>query len=112
MRQEEYIHAGKPLRRMELPDQPVKVFTWERVTRNQNKDYPTKVVHWVGLHSIRIGEQEILSDRSTISDSGPVGVSVAYTKPPETEPTQEEREYNRRMIQKVAAQAMVEQGIW
>ena len=112
MRSDEYIHAKKTVRRTELPDQPLEVFEWERTTRHHNKDWTTKVTHWAGLHLLQIGDEEIIASRSTISDTGPVGVTVVYTKPPATEPTQEERAYNRKIIQRVAAQAMYDQGLW
>lgn len=112
MRSDNYISSNKTVRRTELPDQPLEVFEWERTTHHQNKDWPTRVVHWSGLHLIQIGDMEILVTRSTISDTGPVGVTVVYTKPPDAEPTQDERERNRKIIQKVAAQAMYDQGLW
>lgn len=112
MRSDEYISANKTVRRTELPGQPLEVFEWERTTRHQNKDWPTRVVHWAGLHRLQIGEREFISERSTISDTGHLGVSIMHSEPPDTEPTQEERERNREIIQKVAVKAMYDQGLW
>lgn len=112
MRSDTYISQNQTVTRTELPGKPLEILEWTRTTRHRNKDWPTRVVHWVGLHSLRIGGEEITAVRSTVSDAGCVGVSVVYTKPFEVEPTQEDRERTRQNLQRVAAQAMYDQGLW
>ena len=112
MRTDQYTSQNKVVIRTELPGQPLEILEWEKTIRHRNKDWPTHVVHWVGLHNLRNGEEDILAERSTIIDSGPLGVTVVFTKPFAVEPTQEERDYNRQALQRVAAQAMYDQGLW
>lgn len=52
-------------------------------------------------------------DESAVMDSGPkMGTTLCYTPHPAVEPTEEERAANRAQIKRVAAQNMVNMGIW
>ena len=67
-----------------------------------------------GLHWItdRRGER-VLVDESAVMDSGPkMGTTLCYTPHPAVAPTEEERAANRAEIKRIAAQVMVDMGIW
>ena len=52
-------------------------------------------------------------DESAVMDSGPrYGTTLCYTPHPAVEPTAEERAANLAQIKRVAAQVMVDMGIW
>ena len=60
----------------------------------------------------RRGER-VLVDESAVMDSGPkMGTTLCYTPHPAVAPTEEERAANRAEIKRIAAQVMVDMGIW
>ena len=68
-----------------------------------------KGLHWI---TDRRGER-VLVDESAVMDSGPkMGTTLCYTPHPAVEATEEERAANRAQIKCVAAQNMVNMGIW
>lgn len=68
-----------------------------------------KGLHWI---TDRRGER-VLVDESAVMDSGPrYGTTLCYTPHPAVEPTAEERAANLAQIKRVAAQVMVDMGIW
>lgn len=74
------------------------------------KEYPLTITRQKGLQEIEAGGAMIQVVEVTVFDS-PLGRSRCYTRAqPETEP--EERAANRRRIQEIATQAMIDQGIW
>lgn len=74
------------------------------------KEYPLTITRQNGLQEIEAGGRMIRVVAVTIFDS-PLGRSRCYTRAmPEASP--EERAANRRRIQEVATQAMIDQGIW
>lgn len=76
-------------------------------------EYPVVVTRRKGLDTYVDDGKTILADYATFIDYGPkMGVSRCYTLHPETEPTREEREANRRRLREVVAQCMVDQGFW
>ena len=113
MRTDQYTSQNKVVTRTELPGQPLEIYERQgKPVWYQNKERTTRVIQWVGLHNLYNGERDILVNLSTILDSGPAGVRVVFSEPPAVEPTQEERDYNRKALQRVAAQAMYDQGLW
>ena len=74
------------------------------------KEYPLTITRQKGPQEIEVDGITIQVVAVTIFDS-PLGRSRCYTRAqPETEP--EERATNRRRIQEIATQAMIDQGIW
>lgn len=74
------------------------------------KEYPLTITRQKGLQEIKVGGAMIQVVAVTIFDS-PLGRSRCYTRA-QPEVTPEERTANRRLIQEVATQAMIDQGIW
>ena len=63
------------------------------------------VTDWEGIRRIAC--------ETFIVDSGPkIGTSFLFSEPPAVEPTEEERAANRAQILRIAAQNMVDMGIW
>lgn len=74
------------------------------------KEYPLTITRQKGLQEIEVGGAVVQVVAVTIFDS-PLGRSRCYTRAqPDAEP--EERAENRRRIQEIATQAMIDQGIW
>ena len=74
------------------------------------KEYPLTITRQKGLQEIEVDGAMIPVVAVTISDS-PLGRSRCYTRA-QPDATPEERAANRRRIQEVATQAMIDQGIW
>lgn len=74
------------------------------------KEYPLTITRQKGLQKIEVGGAMIQVVALTIFDS-PLGQSRCYTRA-QPEATPEERAANRRRIQEVATQAMIDMGIW
>ena len=74
------------------------------------KEYPLTITRQKGLQEIEVGGAMIPVVAVTIFDS-PLGQSRCYTRA-QPEATPEERAANRRRIQEIATQAMIDQGIW
>ena len=74
------------------------------------KEYPLTITRQNGFQEIEVDEVMIQVVAVTVFDS-PLGRSRCYTRAqPDAEP--EERAKNRRRIQEIATQAMIDQGIW
>ena len=93
---------------------------WERDVMNitidhdieilSSKAYPLTVTRITGLQTIHVHGEVVPVEAVTYCDSA-AGCSLAYTRArPAASP--EECAAGRRMIQEIAVQAMVEQGIW
>lgn len=79
----------------------------------RGKPFTAKLIRRKGLAKyIERNGSECLADEATFYDCGPDGVSRCYTQHKDVEPTEEEREENRRKIQEIVTQCMVRQGIW
>lgn len=74
------------------------------------KEYPLTITRQKGLQEIEVDGAMVPVVAVTIFDS-PLGRSRCYTRA-QHEATPEERAANRRRIQEVATQAMIDQGIW
>lgn len=74
------------------------------------KEYPLTITRQKGPQEIEVNGAMIKVVAVTIFDS-PLGRSRCYTRA-QPEATPEERAANRRRIQEVATQAMIDQGIW
>lgn len=74
------------------------------------KEYPMTITRQKGLQEIEVDGAVIQVVAVTIIES-PLGRSRCYTRA-QPEATPEERAANRRRIQEVATQAMIDQGIW
>ena len=71
------------------------------------KVYQVTITRRKGLDTYVEDGKEFLADEAVFSDYGPrMGISRSYTL------HKDEREAGRRRIQQVAAQAMIDQGIW
>ena len=91
------------------------VETVERVTKIMDgKPCEVVMTRRVGLDTyIDADGKSFLADEALFADFGEkLGIRKSYILHPAVEPTQEEREQNRRNIQRVAAQAMRDQGLW
>lgn len=74
------------------------------------KEYPLTITRQKGLQEIEVDGAMVQVAAVTIFDS-PLGRSRCYTRvQPDTTP--EERAANRRRIQEIATQVMIDQGIW
>lgn len=77
------------------------------------KVYQVTITRRKGLDTYIEDGKEFLADEAVFSDYGPrMGISRSYTLHKDEQPTEAEREAGRRRIQQVAAQAMIDQGIW
>ncbi len=74
------------------------------------KEYPLTVTKQHGLQKIEVGGEMIEVVDVTIFES-PLGRSRCFTRATPPAPP-EVRAENRRRIQEIAAQAMIDQGIW
>lgn len=74
------------------------------------KEYPLTITRQKGLQEIEVDGAMIQVVAVTVFDS-PLGRSRCYTRA-QPDATPEERAANRRRIQEVATQAMIDQGIW
>lgn len=74
------------------------------------KEYPLTITRQVGPQEIEVAGAPVPVVSVTIFES-PLGRSRCYTRA-QPEITPEERAARRRKIQKIATQAMIEQGIW
>lgn len=74
------------------------------------KEYPLTITKQVGLQEILVDGKPLRIVELTVFES-PLGTSRCYTRAM-PEPTPEERAAGRRMIQEIATQAMIDQGIW
>lgn len=74
------------------------------------KEYQLTITRQKGFQEIEVAGAMIPVVEMTIFDS-PLGRSRCYTRA-QPEETPEERVANRRRIQEVATQAMIDQGIW
>lgn len=74
------------------------------------KEYPLTITRQKGPQEIEVDGTMIQVVEVTIFDS-PLGRSRCYTRA-RPEATPEERAENRRRIQEVATQALINQGIW
>ena len=74
------------------------------------KEYPLTITRQIGAQEIEVDGQSVQVVELTIFES-PLGRSRCYTRA-RPEPTPEECAAGRRRIQKIAAQAMIKQGIW
>lgn len=74
------------------------------------REYPLTITRQKGLQKIEVDGAMVPVVAVTIFDS-PLGRSRCYTRA-QSEATPEERAENRRRIQEVATQAMIDQGIW
>ncbi len=74
------------------------------------KEYPLTITRQNGPQEIEVDGDMVQVVSVTTFDS-PLGRSRCYTRA-QPEPAPEERAANRRRIQEVAAQAMIDQGIW
>lgn len=74
------------------------------------KEYPLTITRQHGLQEIEVDGAMIQVTDVTIAES-PLGRSRCYTRA-QPEATPEDRAANRRRIQEVATQAMIDQGIW
>lgn len=79
----------------------------------KKKPYQAKLTRRKGLAKYieKDGSTKIAVE-ATFYDCGPEGVSRGYTQPDDPSVTEEERAANRRHLQELAVQAMVDQGIW
>lgn len=85
----------------------------EREETVRGKPFTAKLIRRKGLAKyIERNGTERLADEATFYDCGPDGVSRGYTLHKEVEPTEEEREENRRRVREIATQALINQGIW
>lgn len=85
----------------------------EKETIVRGKPFTAKLIRRKGLAKyIERNGTERLADEATFYDCGPDGVSRGYTLHKDIEPTEEEREENRRKIREIVTQCMVRQGIW
>lgn len=101
-RQEQYEHQNQTLIRSEIEGEAVVVTERQRVTPYRGKDWPTVCIRWKGLHRLRLGDREVLAVESVITDAGPkLGVSLAFERPREAPPTQQEIQHNRDNINRV-----------
>lgn len=74
------------------------------------KEYPLTITRQKGFQEIEVDGSMIRVVEVTVFDS-PLGRSRCYTRAqPDAAP--EERAANRRRIQEIATQAMIDQGIW
>lgn len=74
------------------------------------KEYPLTITKQIGAQEIEVDGKPVRVMELTIFDS-PLGRSRCYTRA-RSESTPEECAAGRRRIQKIATQAMIEQGIW
>lgn len=74
------------------------------------KEYPLTITRQIGAQEIEVDGKLVQVVELTIFDS-PLGRSRCYTRA-RPGSTPEECAAGRRRIQEVAAQAMIEQGIW
>lgn len=89
----------------------VTVTVEHKIKRRDGKEYPVVITTREGLDTYIENGKEIIADRAVFSDYGPKqGVSRCYILHKDYTP--EEREAGRRRIQEVAAQILVDQGIW
>lgn len=103
LRTETYPHQLSVCTREEIEGHPLEVTCWETTTRYRGRDCPTHVILWKGVHWMKLGDQPpFLVERSMIHDSGPkLGVTLQYTRCPETPVTAEERAENRRRAKEI-----------
>lgn len=93
--------------------EPVRETVKEHEVIVRGKPFTAKLYRREGLAKyIEQDGREILADWATFDDCGPDGVSRAYTRHKEVEPTEEERAEGRRRIQEITTQALISQGIW
>lgn len=79
----------------------------------KKKPYQAKLIRRKGLAKyIEKDGSTRIAVEATFYDCGPEGVSRGYTQPDAPSVTEEERAANRRRLQELAVQAMVDQGIW
>jgi len=74
------------------------------------KEYPLTVTKQHGLQEIKVNGAMVKVMDVTIFDS-PLGRSRCFTRATPEDPP-EMRAANRRRIQEIATQAMIDQGIW
>ncbi len=75
------------------------------------KVYPVRITKYVGLQEFEAHGEKFMISSLTITESE-LGRSRSWTRAPQVEPTPEERTHNRRIVQEVATQCMLDQGIW
>ncbi len=88
----------------------VTVTVTQKTETMSGKEYPVTVTKQHGLQKIEVGGELVEVVDVTIFDS-PLGRSRCFTRA-QPEATPEERAANRRRIQEIATQAMIDQGIW
>ena len=76
----------------------------------KGKEYPLTITREIGSQEIEVDGKPVQVVELTVFES-PLGRSRCYTRA-RPEPAPEERAAGRRRIQEIAAQAMIEQGIW
>ena len=113
LRSDQYVNSNSLFTRYEIEGEPLEITVEEKTTRYRNKDWPTRYIHWKGLHRIERRGETFLADRSMVADSGPkLGVSVLYTRHPEVPYTKEERLAGRERINRVVQDLFGCRVIW
>ena len=74
------------------------------------KEYPLTVTRQIGAQEIEVNGKPVQATELTVFES-PLGQSRCYTRA-RPEPAPEARAAGRQRVQEIAAQAMIEQGIW
>lgn len=106
--------AMKSIRDVQIIDiDPDVIETVEEGYETENgKTFKTTLIRRTGLaRYIRRG-RESLADMATFHDCGKLGMSCTYTDHRAVPYTEEEKAAGRRHIQEVAAQILVDQGLW
>lgn len=89
----------------------LKTTVTEKTEVISGKTYPVRITRSVGLQEFEANGEKFWISALTVTESA-LGRSVCWTRAPEVEPSEEERARNRKIVQEVATQCMIGQGIW